>query len=180
MKKRVAILLILACCGIMAAVALAQSKVVPFKQLQQFLPKIDLSGFKKGKPQGESSTMLGMSSSEASINYEKAVSEELTQTIEVKISDTAGVPMAAMGLSMLGLTEFSNETEDGYEKSVKIHGFPGTEKVRTTSDEKSAEISLVVANRFMVTLNAYGTSEVALLRKLLDDMNLAELAKLAK
>ena len=35
MKKRVAILLILAFCGIMAAVALAQSKVVPFKQLQQ-------------------------------------------------------------------------------------------------------------------------------------------------
>lgn len=179
MQKKLAILLILACCGAMAAVALAQSKVVPFKQLQQFLPKIDLSGFKKGKPQGESSTMLGMSSSEASINYEKAVSEELTQTIEVKISDTAGVPMAAMGLSMLGLTEFSNETEDGYEKSVKIQGFPGTEKVRS-GEEKSAEISLVVANRFMVTLNAYGTSEVALLRKLLDDMNLGELAKLAK
>ena len=179
MRKTVSLLMILALGGILTAAAPAQSTTVHYKQLQQCLPKIDLPGFTKGKPQGETSSMLGMSTSEASLAYEKVVNENTTQTITVKISDTAGVPMAGIGLSMLGMTEFSNETENGYEKSVKIQGFSGTEKVQKGEDP-SAEINLVVANRFMVTLDASGTSDVALLKKLLDNMSLADLAKLAK
>jgi len=101
------------------------------------------------------------------------------ETIEVNISDMAGIPFAAAGVAMLGDTEFENQTETGYEKSVKMQGFPGTEKVEN-GEYKSAEINLVVANRFMIKVNSSGMSDAAVLRKLIDGMNLGDLAKLAQ
>jgi hypothetical protein len=171
MRKAIGIVMVAGVCCLLAATALAQQKPVHFKQLQGFLPKIDIAGFTKGKPGGQTSTAMGMSTSEATLEYTKG-----EETIEVKISDMAGVPFAAVGASMMGMTEFENQTENGYEKSVKIQGFPGTEKVET-GEYKSAEISLVVANRFMVELKGNGMSDAAILRKLIDSMNLAELAK---
>jgi hypothetical protein len=159
-------------CGAVAVTGLAQQKTVNFKQLQEFLPKIDLPEFTKGKPSGQTSSAMGMATSEASLKYTKG-----EETIEVNISDMAGIPFAAAGVAMLGATEFENQTENGYEKSVKIQGFPGTEKVNNGED-KTAEIQLVVANRYMVKVESRGISDAALLRKLIEDMNLGELAKL--
>ena len=172
MRKAIGIVAVAGVCCFLAATALAQQKTVHFKQLQEFLPKIDVAGFTKGKPAGQTSTAMGMSTSEATLEYVKG-----EETIGITISDTAGVPFAAAGMSMLGMTEFENQTENGYEKSVKIQGFPGTEKV-DNGEYKSAEISLVVANRFMVELRGSGMSDAAILRKLVDSMNLAGLAKL--
>jgi len=83
-----------------------------------------------------------------------------------------------MGAQVMGAMEFENETATGYEKSVKVQGMPGTEKVDNSEDDKSAEIMLFVGGRFSVEIRAQGTAEVALLHKLLDSMNLADLAKL--
>ena len=157
-----------------AATAVAQN-VVNFKQLQGFLPKADLAGYTKGKPGGETTSVMGMSSSEATLNYEKSAGG----TIEVKIADTAGVPMAALGMGMIGMTEYENETENGYDKSIKVQGFPGTEKVER-GEYKSAEISIVVAKRFMVELKCVDCDDIANLKKLVEGMDLGGLAKLAK
>lgn len=174
MKKRIALFLILtAGCFFLLSAQTAQ-KTVSFKKLQEFLPKVDLSGFSRLKPGGETSSAMGMSTSEAHVTYEKG--DDIS--IEVKITDIAGVPMAQMGLSMMGMTEFENETENGYEKSVKVQGFPGTEKVDNSEDNKSCEVMLFVGNRFTVELMGRGTSEAALLHKLLDDMKLGDLSKL--
>lgn len=176
MRKKMALFLILAAgCFFMLGAQTAQ-KTVSFKKLQEFLPKVDLSGFSRLKPGGETSSAMGMSTSEARVNYEK--SGDIS--IEVKISDLAGIPMAQMGLSMMGMTEFENETENGYEKSVKIQGFPGTEKVDTAEDGKSCEIMLYVGNRFSVEIRGNGTSDATLLHKLLDDMKLGDLSKLTQ
>jgi hypothetical protein len=176
MRKRVAFFLILSAGCFFLLTAQTTQKTVSFKRLQEFLPKIDLSGFNRLKPGGESSSAMGMSTSEAYVAYEKG--DDIS--IKVKISDIAGVPMAQMGLSMLGMTEFENETENGYEKSVKVQGFPGTENVRNSEDGKSCEIQLFVGNRFSVELDGSGTSDVTLLHKLLDDMNLGDLSKVTQ
>jgi hypothetical protein len=175
MKKRISLFLIVAAGCFCLLSAQATQKAVSFKKLQEFLPKADLSGFSRLKPGGETSSAMGMSTSEARVTYEKG-----DISIEVKISDLAGVPMAQMGLSMMGMTEFENETENGYEKSVKIQGFPGTEKADSSEDSKSCEIMLFVGNRFSVELSGNGTNDVALLHKLLDDMKLADLSKLTQ
>lgn len=173
MRKMVGLVMaVVLCWGLAASLGAQQQKAVNFKQLQEFLPKIDLPGYTKGKPTGQSSSAMGMSSSEASLKY---VKDE--ETVEVNISDVTGVPMALAGLALMGATEFENQTENGYEKSVKIQGFPGTEKAET-GESKSAEIQIIVGNRFIVRVSGSGMSDAALLRKLLDSMNLAGLAKL--
>jgi len=177
MRKTIGVVMILALSCILVSAQQAQQKVVSFKKLQEFLPKIDLANFTREKPAGETSSMMGMSTSEATVRYEGKSGGDEAPSIEVKISDLAGVPFAQLGMSMIGGTEFENETESGYEKSVKIQGFPGTERVETTEDSKQAHIQLLVGNRFMVELDASGTSDVTLLRKLVDSMNLGELAK---
>jgi hypothetical protein len=179
MRKTVGFLLILATACLFLAAGQTQQKAISFKRLQEFLPKADLAGFTRQKPGGETSSAMGMSTSEARVLYEKG-SGDNPVTIEVKISDMAGVPFAQMGAAVLGMTEFENETETGYEKSVKVQGFPGTEKVDNSEDNKSATIQLFVGNRFSVELTGTGISEAALLHKLLDDMKLADLAKLTQ
>jgi len=174
MRKRIAFFLILTAGCFFLLSAQTTQKTVSFKKLQEFLPKIDLSGFNRLKPGGESSSAMGMSTSEANVTYEKG--EDIS--IEVKISDVAGVPFAQMGASMMGMTEFENETENGYEKSVKVQGFAGTEKADSTEDSKSCELMLFVGNRFMVELRGTGTNDAALLHKLVDDMKLGDLSKL--
>jgi len=174
MKKRVALFLILTAGCFFLLSAQTTQKTVSFKKLQEFLPKVDLSGFSRLKPGGETSSAMGMSTSEAHVTYEKG--DDIS--IEVKITDIAGVPMAQMGLSMMGMTEFENETENGYEKSVKVQGFPGTEKVDNSEDNESCEVMLFVGNRFTVELEGRGTSDASLLHKLLEDMKLGDLSKL--
>ncbi len=174
MRKRIAFFLILTAGCFFLLSAQTTQKTVSFKKLQEFLPKIDLSGFNRLKPGGESSSAMGMSTSEANVTYQKG--EDIS--IEVKISDVAGVPFAQMGASMIGMTEFENETESGYEKSVKIQGFAGTEKADSTEDSKSCELMLFVGTRFMVELRGTGTNDAALLHKLVDDMKLGDLSKL--
>jgi len=176
MRRALVFVLALSVAGSFLAASQAAQKVVSFKKLQEFLPKVDLSGFSRLKPGGETSSAMGMSTSEARVTYEK--SDDVS--IEVTISDIAGVPMAQMGLSMMGMTEFENETEDGYEKSVKVQGFPGTEKVDNSEDGKSCEIMLFVGNRFSIELQGRGTSDASLLHKLLDDMKLGDLSKLTQ
>jgi hypothetical protein len=181
MRKIMGILLAAALVWVVFSPGEAQQaqKTVHFKKLQEMLPKIDLPGFTKGRPGGETSSAMGMSTSEATLTYIKG-SGDSPPTIEIKIADTAGVPFAQMGLQMVGTMEYENQTENGYEKSIKIQGFPGTEKVNNSEDEKSAEIMLVVGGRFTVELQARETSEVALLHKLLESMKLGDLAKLTQ
>ncbi len=165
-------------CSLVSALP-AQQKAVNFKKLQEFLPRIDLPGYSKGKPGGQTSTVMGMSTSEATLMYTQSGGDE-SASIEVKISDMAGVPYSALGASLMGATEYENQTETGYEKSVKIQGFPGTESVENVEDSKTSRITLVVGGRFMVELSGEGTSDVSLLRKLVDSMNLSELAKVTQ
>jgi hypothetical protein len=179
MKKKIALFLILTAGCFFLLTAQTTQKTISFKKLQEFLPKIDLSGFNRLKPGGETSSAMGMSTSEAHVTYEKGDGDDAI-TIEVKINDIAGVPFAQMGASMIGMTEFENETENGYEKSVKVQGFAGTEKVDNSEDSKSAEIMLFVGNRFTVELQGRGTGDATLLHKLLEDMKLGDLSKLTQ
>ncbi|MGH2567779.1 MAG: hypothetical protein ACRDGA_05525, partial [Bacteroidota bacterium] len=131
--KTIAKLFFLLCA--LSLMAPAQQKVVHFKKLQEFLPSKELKGFKRGKPSGQTQTVMGMTVSEASVRYESTnEGEGPTPSIEVKITDVMGTPMGAMALSMQQMVqgEYENETEDGYEKSVTLKGdYKGLEKAQT-------------------------------------------------
>lgn len=176
-------ILLLAVLGLLiVAAGDAQQKPVHFKKLQEFLPKLDIPGYTKGKPGGQTSTAMGMSSSEATLKYEKDEPQNedgSMVSVSVSIQDILGVPMGAMALSMIGGTEYESETENGYEKSIKVQGYPGKE-MSETGEVKSAEVTIAVASRFLVTLRHEGASDAGVLKKLADNMKLADLAKTAQ
>lgn len=174
MRKMIGLVMMGVVCCSLVATGQAQTKTVHFKELQKFLPTMDVPGFTKGKPGGQTSSVMGMSTSEATLRYGRD-----EESLEISIQDMAGIPFASMGASLMGAAEFENQTDDGYEKSVKIQGFAGTEKVET-GENKSAEINLFIANRFMVKVSSSGLSDASLLRKLIDGMNLSGLAKLTQ
>jgi len=161
-----------------------QGKAVHFKKLQEFLPAMELEGFERKKPTGQTQTTMGMATSEAKVRYvtkqreqenEMEATEEPQLSIEITISDMGGTPywqMAAMAYQQ----EFENETEDGYEKSVTVgKNYKGKESAQT-GDYKHCTLEFVVG-RFLVKMEADNTDTVALLHNLAEKMKLADLEK---
>ena len=170
---------------ILAPAAQSQTKVVHFKKLQEYLPSMEMKGFERKKPTGQTQTAMGMTSSEAKVRYvtqappDSVPSEEgyTEQSIEITLSDMSGIPFGQMA-AMQYQQEFENETEDGYEKSVTVKGtYKGKESART-GDYKSCELEFMVGTRFMFKLQGNGISDAKVLTKLAESVDLAKLEKL--
>jgi len=163
----------------------AQGKAVHFKKLQEFLPSTDLPGFDRKRPSGQTQTNMGMTTSEAKVRYvTKQVEQtndveaamEPEQTIEVSISDFAGIPYGQMAM-MAYQGEFENETEDGYEKSISVNKIYKGKESMHTGDYKNCSLEVAVGNRFLVKIEAQNTDDVKLLHTIVNSMNLAGLEK---
>jgi hypothetical protein len=69
---------------------------------------------------------------------------------------------------------YEKETEDGYEKSVKVGEYPGWEK--WNSGSKDGELNAVVGKRFLLTLEGNGLESTKVLYDLAQATDLAKLA----
>lgn len=178
------IVMLIVSCVILAPVTKAQGKAVHFKKLQEYLPAIEMKGFERKKPTGQTQSSMGMTTSEAKVRYvtiqkEDAQGEEEAQqqSVEITLSDLAGIPYGQMA-AMQYQQDFENETEDGYEKSVVVKKtYRGKESTRT-GDYKSCSLEFIVGNRFTMKLDGEGFSDVSILRKLAESVDLAKLEKL--
>ncbi|MEX0602818.1 MAG: hypothetical protein WD295_05725 [Bacteroidota bacterium] len=160
----------------------AQTKVVHFRKLQEFLPTTAPEGFVRKKPTGQTSTTMGMSTSTATVKYDKVekqtVEGEGTEdvvvgSLTVEIQDISLIPMMAMALAMQ--SDFENETEDGFERSVTVKKrYKGKEKA-TTEEYKSCELEFSVANRFLIKLQGSSFDDIAILHTLAESIDLAKL-----
>jgi len=115
---------------------------ISFKELQAAFPDID--GWEKGKPTGERMSSP-VSFSQATVRYTKG-----DASIEAKLVDSGFNQLLIGPLSMYLAAGYEKETEDGYEKSAKVAGYPGWEK--WNSESKSGEVSAVVGKRFILTV----------------------------
>ena len=154
---------------------IAQQKVVDSSKLQQLLPSKDLQGFKRRPPTGSiDTTPLGRLSS-AEVNYQTP--GEVPRIIQVRIADFAEHIYAA-GL-LLGLTreEGRQETQEGYSKSIVVKGkYRGKET--GNRGMSGSQVQFVVANRFVVTVQATRVPDIGALYSLIDAIDLAALEKL--
>ena len=180
--KRIILLLTL---GTIAYTAtFAQAKAVHFKKLQEFLPTMNIEGFERKKPTGQTQTQMGMTTSEAKVRYAEKGKEEAEmaedapplRSIEITISDMAGIPYAGM-VAMAYQQDFENESENGYEKSVTVKGHRGKESAQT-GEYKDCHLEFMVANRYVIKLDAQATDDVKMLHKLAASIDLAKLEKL--
>jgi hypothetical protein len=141
---------------------------VSFRDLQAAFG--DLSGWEKGKATGERMT-APVNFSVAKISYTKGDSN-----IQEEISDSAFNQMLLVPFSMFLTTGYEKETEDGYEKSMKVGEFPGFEKWNKSS--KSGELTAIVNKRFIVQVNAHEIADPKVLHDAMASIDLKKLASL--
>jgi hypothetical protein len=139
---------------------------VSFHDLQAvFVP---LDGWEMGKPTGEKMS-VPVSFSQAKVTYRKGDAR-----IEATVMDSGFNQLLIAPFTMFLTTGYEKETENGYEKSVKVAGNPGWEKWESTS--KNGELNTFINKRFLVQLHGTDISDIAVLHQLADASNLAKLA----
>jgi hypothetical protein len=184
---------IIICCSV---ISLSQTpspqKPIHFKELQKILPVRAPDGFVRDKPKGQTVSSSGISTSNASVEFNTTKKEKQLQTMDdgkkdsveveitlnakVEILDYAGMGEAmSSSLQMITGMQYENETEDGYEKSTTFNGYKGIEKSRSQDYSRSCEIQLVVGNRFLINVSGSGFSDIAILQSILNSMDLKKL-----
>jgi len=141
---------------------------VSFQSLQTALPEV--SGWQREQPTGERMTMP-VSFSQAEANYVMG-----DANIEVKIVDSAFSQMLIAPWAMFLSAGYEKQTSDGYEKSVNVGGHPGFE--RWDSSNKDGELNLVVAKRFLVTVEGNNIADTKVLQEFASKVDAAKLASL--
>jgi hypothetical protein len=130
----------------------------------------DLSGWEKGKATGERMTSP-VNYSVAKITYKKG-----DASVEEEISDSAFNQMLLVPFSMFLTTGYEKETEDGYEKSIKVADFPGFEKWNKSG--KSGELTAIVNKRFIVQVNGREILDPKVMHEAMASIDLKKLASL--
>lgn len=192
MKQMIMIVVFFSFSLFLSAQETAQPKVIHFKELQKFLPAKAPEGFMREKPKGQTVTASGVSSSSASVEFtaqkterqlqtmddgsQDSVDTEVTWSARVEITDFAGMGDAVVAsMQMMAGMEYDNETEFGYERSVTVAGYKGMEKSHDQDYSRSCELQLAVGTRFIVNSVGSGFADAAILRGLLESMDLKKL-----
>jgi len=149
--------------------AQTQLKIVDSEELKALLP--DVAGYERRKPKSEQMSMGAASFSHVETHYER---EDLTITLEIQDTGLSQVLLAP--LSIFTAPGFAERSDDGYSKSTTIAGFPGFEKWK--KEGKHAEITVIVANRFVVTGKGSEVDSPDVVRKIVEAVNFAKLASL--
>lgn len=145
---------------------------LPYKELQQFLPD-NVDGYaREGGPSGTQTNVPGMGSwSEAKQNY--ARDEE--RKLEIKIVDYNSA-MSAFG-AMTSFYSLGFSSEDDYKKEAAVDlgvkDVVAYETVYKTNPRSS--MVLIVADRFLITLENNGAQDEELLRRVVKDIDLAKM-----
>jgi hypothetical protein len=141
---------------------------VSFKDLQTVLPEV--SGWTRETPTGERMTSpVPFSQTEVTYTMGEA-------NVDVKIVDSAFSQLLVAPWAMFLTAGYERESTDGYEKSVNVGGNPGFEK--WSSGSKDGELNLVVAKRFLVTVEGNNIADTKVLHEFASKIDTAKLAAL--
>ncbi|WP_243312003.1 hypothetical protein [Fundidesulfovibrio agrisoli] len=154
------------CFTILAASAV-QAEPVHYKQLISMLT-VSLPGWTPGEPTGQT-VRSPLEASEATQEFTKGESR-----IEVAVFD--GGP--AMGAAMGAVSQVEMESPEQTVKPLTLKGFKGA--VYTYPKENEADLVLMVPPRFAVTVHSSGTTDVDLLKKVAEQLDLSKLAAAGK
>ena len=141
---------------------------VSFRELQGLF--VPLEGWEMGKPTGEKLT-IPFAYSQAKVKYRRE-----GQSIEVSITDSGFNQLMLAPFSLFLTTGYEKETENGYERSAKVAGFPGWEE--WDGKRKDGEVNAVVNKRFIVKFEGDGLEDNKVLHQLAEASNLTKLASL--
>jgi hypothetical protein len=127
-----------------------------FSKLIEQLPAEDaFAGFTRQKPEGSTTNAMGFHTTVVSAMWEN--SDDSAQTIRVQYTD--GAPTEFVTTAFTALSQFSQESTEGYEKGVKLGEFQAIESYRT--EEKSGSLSVVIGT-VLVQIETQGQPAEAL------------------
>ncbi len=144
---------------------------VEFAKLLPFLPdKVD--GYVAEKPQGSTGSAMGFQLTEVSRVYHKGTGDS-DETVTVKLTDGAGNQFFTAAHT--AVSEFNTDNAEGYEKGLKLDGFPAIE--RYTNESHDGSLTVFIAGRYLVEIDVDGldSKEMQAWWKRLDAKKLAAL-----
>ncbi len=141
---------------------------VDFRKLKDALPQ-ELAGFEKGDSSGEKNNAFGIAVSEAKMSFRTA---DGSRSVRFEITDPGSLAGPFALANMWMNVEIDKESSDGYEKTSSVNGRKLHET--WTKSNKRGVLNIVVANRFMVEVNAHGV-EMNEIKALLAKIDLAKL-----
>ncbi len=145
---------------------------IAFRELMDFLPK-EMAGMKADEPKGETTTAGSWQYSQAEVDFR---TEDGKRSVDVGIFDYAHIPMLYVPFTMLLNMNVASESTEGYEKSVKIGGYPAFEKWNKSGN---SEVVVLVGDRFIVKADTRGLGEGSA-KKIAEDLDLKGLAAKGK
>jgi len=146
-----------------------QVKLIDSDDLKALLP--DVAGYERKNTKGEQMSMGVASFSHVETHYEKGDS-----IVTLEIQDTALSQVLLAPLSVFMASGFAEKSDDGYKKSTTIAGSPGFEQWE--KEGKHAEITAIVASRFVVTGKGSEVDSPDVVRKIVESVNFAKLASM--
>ncbi len=124
----------------LSQVAQSQAKPVDFELLKGLLP--EMNGWTRTRPRGEQmNTPFAISNAKA--HYTMGDS-----TMDIEITDSALNQMIFAPFAMFMASGYEERSDNGYKKAGTIAGSPGFESWE--KDAKRGEVTVIVANRFVV------------------------------
>lgn len=123
---------------------------VEFSKLLPFLPE-KVEGFVAERPQGSTSSAMGFQLTEVSRVYHKG-SVDGDETVTIKLTDGAGNQFFTAAHSEAA--QLDNENAEGYEKGLKLDGFPAIE--RYTKESHDGSLTVFIASRYLVEIDIEG------------------------
>lgn len=144
------------------------AKSVAFEALIALLP--EAAGWTRSKPRGEQITM-GVDMSRAHGDYEKGES-----SIDLDITDSSFNEVFLAPLTTYLASGYSERTDDGYRKAAPVGGHPAFET--WNSDSRRAQITVVVAGRFVVQATGHNVDSAEPVRALAQAVDFSRLAAL--
>ncbi|HMO50756.1 MAG TPA: hypothetical protein PKE26_08590 [Kiritimatiellia bacterium] len=148
----------------------AAKPMVHQRQLRALLPE-SFAGMKRSNTEAGKQAMFGMN-----ISYAQATYAGGTTSIDVKITDISAMG-EFMKMAQYAWTnaEMERESDDGYERTTKIAGFPAQESFENNG--KNGRIQVMIDGRFIVEIDGSG-AEMQTLHDLLKEIDLKKLAAL--
>ena len=138
---------------------------IDYEALKVALPELD--GWRRAETKGEQLT-TPIAYSRAQARYQRDSSH-----IDLEISDTGMSPQLLAPVSMFLTAGFSERSDDGYKRAVKVSGQPGLEAWNGRSQE--GEVTAVIRDRFIVHAVGHEMSNIDPVRTLVAAVDLSKL-----
>jgi hypothetical protein len=151
-----------------APVAKQLDTAVEFGRLIALLPEVN--GWTRSKPKGEQ-VSVGGAMSVAKAEYQKG-----DASIDLEITDSSFNQLVLSPFTMFLAAGYSERSGNDYSKSSPIAGNPGFEK--WTNGVRRGEVTVVVANRFIVQATGRNVDDIGPVRSLVKSVDLARLGSL--